>query len=181
MILSLLLPIILNIIPISNNPVRIYAEIKKLNPNCEETFARDLSKYLSVYSSYFGTDPIISVAIAMQESSISNTNRLGWVDQSGKKVRGITDLGVFQIHYRTIRELKRTYPDLDVFRLQHDLEYQTFWHVKLLKKKITICQSKKSSLKISSGEEWSCYHSFTLDKRKIYVKAVNVHLTKLLM
>jgi hypothetical protein len=158
----------------------IYCNILKLKPNVNLKFAKDLSNSIYKYSKMFGTDPIISVAIAMQESSFENKNRMGSViTKAGYVVNGATDLGVFQLHVNTISNLQNEGHDLDVQRLKNDVDYQAYWHAKILKKKIATCKSQRERLQVKSGDEWSCYHSFTLDKRNIYLNSVNTHLNKL--
>lgn len=140
-----------------------------------KTFAAELAGYITKYSKQFKTDPRISVAIAMQETAFANINREGSVYTKDKQlVRGITDVGVFQIHVATI-----AYMGIDIERLKNDVEYQTYWHVKILAEKIKICKQKRQKLEVESGDEWSCYHSFTLDKRMEYVEDVGAHLAKL--
>lgn len=135
--------------------------------------------YITRYSKKFGFDPNISVAIAMQESSLENKNRIGTILKDGKFVNGITDVGVFQIHIRTLANLNKEGYAIDTKRLENDVEYQTYWHAFILKNKIKTCKNERSKLKVSVGSEWSCYHSFTLEQRKVYLKDVSRHLVKL--
>lgn len=158
----------------------IYCDILKLKPSVDREFARQLSDSIHRYSSIFGTDPKVSVAIAMQESSFSNIDRMGTVlTKQGKFVKGATDLGVFQIHINTISNLKNEGHDVDVERLKVDVDYQAYWHTKILKSKILTCRIKRRSLNVAPGEEWSCYHSFTPAKRSVYVRDVGNHLSKI--
>lgn len=154
---------------------QIFAEITKLNPKVDKTFARNLAKYIAKYSRIFKTDPKISVAIAMQETAFANRNREGSVlTDDGAIVHGITDVGVFQIHIETI-----AYLGIDTERLKRDVEYQTFWHTKILAEKIKVCTKQREKLEVEVGQEWSCYHSFTKTKREIYVGYVGPYLAKL--
>lgn len=158
----------------------IYCEILTLQPSIDKKFAKDLSNSISKYSKAFGTDPTISVAIAMQESTLKNKNRMGSVaTKDGRVVYGVTDVGVFQIHIHTIANIKEEGLDIDVIRLQNDVDYQTYWHTKILKKKIVTCRSQREKLNVELGNEWSCYHSFTPSQRRIYLRDVSVHLAKL--
>lgn len=153
----------------------ILAEILKLNPKVDKAFAIKLSRYIARYSKMFKTDPRLSVAIAMQETAFSNKNRVGSVITSnGRIVHGITDVGVFQIHVATI-----AYLGINTERLKVDVDYQTYWHTKILAEKIKICTQQRAKLKVSQGSEWACYHSFTLAKRDVYIEDVGVHLAKL--
>lgn len=162
-----------------NNP--IYCKIVKLKPAIDKDFALKLSNSIYKYSKVFGTDPTVSVAIAMQESGFENINRMGsLVTKKGDIVYGVTDVGVFQLHVHTIANLKNAGQDIDVERLETDVDYQAFWHTKILKSKIATCENEHEKLGVGEGSEWSCYHSFTPAKRKIYLKDVNVHLAKLI-
>ena len=158
---------------VRNNPV--LQEILKLNPKVDHAFALKLSQYILKYSREFKTDPKVSVAIAMQESSLENKNREGYVmADDGRVVHGITDVGVFQIHVATIANLH-----IDFERLKTDVDYQTYWHTKILAEKIKICRAKAEELEVKSGKEWGCYHSFNAVPRAEYVADVGVHLAKL--
>lgn len=155
------------------NPV--FCKIKALNPKVDSAFAQKLSTIIVKNAQTFGLDPMHSVAIAMQESAFANVNRMGAVmTKDGKLVRGVTDVGVFQIHVATI-----AYLGIDMQRLMTDLDYQGYWHAKILSEKIKVCSSKRSKLAVTLGNEWSCYHSFTPSKRKVYLKDVGVHLAKI--
>lgn len=154
-------------------------KILKLRPKIDKQFAVSLSFYIAKYAKQFEFDPAISVAIAMQESSLSNKNRMGTVLKDGKFVRGITDVGVFQIHVDTMADLNNTGNRIDYQRLLADIGYQTYWHAKILSAKIKTCKAKRATLKVSAGNEWSCYHSFTYTKRKTYLKDVSRHIVKL--
>jgi len=149
----------------------IYCQMVKLKPSINRTFAMELSNYIYKYSRKYGTDPMISVAIAMQESSLTNIDRKGALieTKSGKLVKGVTDVGVFQIHVGTIQNYKKQLGwNIDLQRLRTDVEYQTVWHIKILKRKIRICSRYKyrKRYSIEKGNEWSCYHSFTTWERK---------------
>jgi hypothetical protein len=115
----------------------------------------------------------------MQESSLENKNRAGYILKDGELVFGTTDVGVFQIHIHTLANLKAEGQDIDVVRLNTDVEYQTYWHAKILKSKIQTCKSKRVKLNVTKGSEWSCYHSFTLAERKIYLNDVGLHLSRI--
>src|SRR6185436_10744324 len=137
--------------------------------------ATQLSNSISKYSRMFGTNPMFSVAIAMQETAFVNKNRFGSIlTKSGRLIRGITDVGVFQLHIATI-----AYLGIDSKRLQNDIDYQTYWHIKILAQKIKVCTNQRTKLKVQIGNEWSCYHSFTPSKRNIYLEDVGIHLPKL--
>lgn len=157
----------------------VYCNILKLKPSMNQTVARELSNYIAKYSKQFGTDPKISIAIAMQESSLINRDREGSVLlKDGSIVQGVTDVGMFQLHIHTIENMRKSGWDIDFNRLRTDIEYQTYCHIRLLKAKIKVCQNKKE-LGVPPGEEWSCYHSYTPKLRQVYVQFVSAHLAKL--
>jgi hypothetical protein len=148
----------------------------KLNPKTNPEFAGKLSSYIMKYSKQFGTDWRHSVAIAMQESAFENKNRYGTVmTKKGRLISGVTDVGVFQIHVRTIAAF-----GINPSRLERDVEYQTYWHTKILAQKVKTCSKNRKSMEVKSGNEWSCYHSFTYEKRQVYLADVTTHLSKIL-
>lgn len=158
----------------------IYCNIVKLRPSINRTFAMELANYIYKYSQQFGTSAAHSVAIAMQESSLINQDRLGAVlSKTGKVVHGVTDVGVFQLHIDTIDNMRQKGWDIDFDRLRSDVEYQTYWHVRLLKEKITVCTKNRISLAVPEGEEWSCYHSYTPKHRTNYAALVSRHLGRI--
>lgn len=157
----------------------MFCKILKLKPTINKEFAANLSSYISKYAKEFGTDPSVSVAIAMQESSLNNVNRMGFVLKDGRLVRGITDVGVFQIHIKTLANLNAEGYNIDLTRLENDVEYQTYLHASILKTKIKTCKAARVRLQVNKGTEWSCYHSFTLEKRKLYFRDVSRYLVKL--
>lgn len=160
----------------------IYCQILKVNSRVDKGFALKLSDYISKYSLSFGTNPMISVAIAMKESSIRNQHKMGLIlSNDNKEIEGITDFGVFQIHMRTIKDVReRLGWHIDTARLKNDVEYQTYWHTRILKMKIKTCSkpSVKVRRKIKDGNEWTCYHSGTLSKRLTYLKEASPYLKK---
>lgn len=177
MILVLLVPSLAlpKELPPAKKPNPIFNKILKLRPTINKGFAMELSGYIAKYSKQFKTDPMLSVAIAMQESSLENKNREGAVmTEDGTIVRGITDVGVFQIHIATIAN-----EGIDADRLKTDVDYQTYWHTKILAEKIKTCTAQRTKLQVKAGNEWSCYHSFTYSKRSVYVQDVGVHLAKI--
>lgn len=148
-----------------NHP--IFCRIVNLKPTIDKEFAMTLSNLIHKYSNKYGTDPLITVAIAMQESSLRNVNRYGTVYKSGKYIKGITDVGIYQFHVNTIRN-----EGLNADKLAEDLDYATEQHVKLLKKKMKLCRW----LDIPLEESWSCYHSATEKHRLKYVNLVKRYL-----
>lgn len=154
---------------------KLYCTIMDLQPSADPAWAMRLSNYIYKYSKQYGTDPYRSIAIAMQESGLKNINRKeavliedsicdaeGACVDSYRSVEGLTDIGVFQFHVKTIMNDS----SFDLVRLRTDLEYATKRHVKFLKEKMEACSHLKD-------ESWSCYHSVTPKYRKQYVKHVN--------
>jgi len=142
----------------------IYCHIIELRPNINKTFAMKLSNKLYKYSQKYETDPHISVAIAMQESSLRNINRRATVLVKDKNnytlIKGYSDIGIFQFHVLTAKNYK-----MDIVRLVNDLDYAVDRHVWLLKRKMQYC-------KHLGDESWTCYHSATPIHRKVYKKHV---------
>lgn len=152
----------------------IYCNIIKVKPTVNKTLAMELSNHIYKYSKEYDTNPIISVAIAMQESSLRNIDRKGKIlNKQGRVVTGISDIGIFQIHIETAKN-----NSIDMIRLRTDLEYQVMWHVKILAQKIRVCKNKRAELGIEVGYEWSCYHSYTLKRRLRYKEDVSNWLRK---
>ena len=154
---------------LERNP--IYAHLKVLRPSMPHKYALRMSNLLYKYSRRYGTDPHLSVALGMTETSLRQINRKETVavkNEAGYTVykKAVTDIGVWQLHVRTIA-LQGLDPEL----LQHDLEYQVKEHIKLLAKKIKLCSKKRIAKRwnIPRHEAYSCYHSVTPKFRKLYV------------
>lgn len=153
----------------------IYCRIRELKPNVNNEFAWNLSNYLYHYSKRMNTDALISVAIGMQESRLTNINRYTTIFKDGKKFKGVSDIGVFQISVATAISY-----NVDVQRLLNDIEYQVFVHVFILKQKERVCSSVRyrTLFNVSYGDEWSCYHSFNKHIREPYKELVTRFLAK---
>ena len=154
---------------------KIYCKIVKLNPSIDTEFAFELSNLLYKKAKEYGTDPMVSVAIAMQESSLRNINRTtqGYLekdcDSTHQKsamcvVPVVTDIGIFQIHVYTAKNY-----GFNMESLMTDIEYQVDSHLKILKQKLKNCRHL-------GKEAWSCYHSTTPKYRLKYVKDVSRYL-----
>lgn len=154
------------------NRHKIYCKIVELNPSIDTELAFRLSNILYVKSKQYGTDPMISVAISAQESSLRNINRtVQGVPEWCAKQKSycptqtiITDVGFFQLHVGTIKNYGFNLP-----RLMTDIEYQIDCHLIILKKKIKNCA-------FLGDEAWSCYHSTTPKHRLKYVKDVSRYI-----
>lgn len=158
----------------------VFCDIVKLKPSVDKAFAKLLARSITRYSKKFGTNPKYSVAIAMQESTFTNVDRPGTVlTKTNVFMKGATDLGVFQLHILTLGELIDQGHKVDVKKLRTDVDYQTYWHTKILKRKIRICTAQREKLGVEEGDEWSCYHSFTPKQRQTYVRFVTPYLFKI--
>ena len=150
----------------------IYCKIVEINPSIDRGFAMELSNIIYRAAILYKIDPMISVAIAAQESGIRNTHRTGvgippwcmYAQNDCGIVTSITDIGIFQIHVNTAKSYK-----LSMFRLFNDIEYQVHSHMKILKQKLKLCAHL-------GDEAYSCYHSKTPKYRKAYVKLIRKYL-----
>jgi hypothetical protein len=139
----------------------IFCAMKELNPSINVKWGFQLSNYIHKYSKIYKIDPYISVAIAMQESGLRPINRYQSIlikDAEDKfvKIKGISDIGVWQLHVDTVDNYK-----LCAERLLTDLKYATKSHFLILSRKIKNCRHLKD-------EAWSCYHSITERHRAVY-------------
>lgn len=150
----------------------IYCHIKSLKPKMKNKRVMKISNLFHKYSRVHKiSNPILSVAIAMQETNfrpeksrkqdiiVFNKEMTDW-----KVIRGYTDICMFQFHVGTIVKEK-----MDPIKLKIDLEHCIEQHFKLLKKKLRICKHLKE-------EAWTCYHSRTLKLRKRYKEDVEKYL-----
>ena len=151
----------------------MYCQILKWRPNIDKKWAMKFSDLLFRYGKKYDMDPWRSLAIAMQESSLRNIHRKhtiivfhttcvkGKCHKTYHLVRGYSDLSIFQFHINTALAY-----DMDILRLDSDLDYAVSQHFKLLKLKEARCEELGSVA-------WSCYHSVTPTKRHLYAKLVN--------
>ena len=155
---------------------RVYCAIKHLKPSMDASFAMDLSNKIYFEAKKQKFDPIISVAIAMAESSLTvgkERKQKVIVEINGeyKIIKGVTDKSIFQFHAGTIESY-----NLDLNRIYLDLDYVIWVHFHIMKKKLKVCSSKK---RIKGVPEWTCYHSYTVERRREYYRSVNKHLKKI--
>lgn len=152
----------------------IYCAIMSIHPKVEHSWAMILSNYIHKYSRKYTTDPLRTVAIIAQESMFRNVHRKHTVlelveecDEAGecieylRKVRGYTDIGLYQFHAATIEAY-----GMDALRLRDDIEYATERHCFLLSVKLRECADLGDSA-------WTCYHSRTPLYREKYERMVN--------
>lgn len=148
--------------------LKIYNLMNKKDFKLSKKYTILFKKYAKIYN----IDINISIAIAKQESGLNhNIHRykkgLIFIKkcdnlkcyETTEKVKIYTDIGLFQIHYKTIE-----YYNLDPIKLKNNLEYMFESHFKILKDKIKICKGEKS---------WSCYHSFNKKQKNIYYNLVS--------
>lgn len=161
----------------ANHP--IYCRILKLNPRVNKDFAFRLSNIIHKEASKYNIDPMLSLAILMQENSFNEVNTFRVEEHIDRhcdekncyevitKKKKAIDLGIAQINVRTALHY-----GLDINRLfDHDLEYAIQGHFRILSDKIRSCSHL-------GPEAWTCYHSATEDKRNIYLNLVERFLPK---
>lgn len=165
----------------------IYCHIKKVKPKMNNKKAMRLSNLMYKYArKYKIKNPILSVAIAMQETRLRNINRVQTVivfeevcireidsrywkpylscKEVPKFVVGYSDISIFQFHALTIRRY-----GLDAVKLKNNLEYAVDKHFMIMKDKLKLC-------KYLGNEAWTCYHSRTPKLRKRYKEDVERYL-----
>lgn len=152
---------------------KIYCKIKSLRPNIDKEWAMKFSNIIYVKAKKYGQDPMRSIAIAMQESSLRQINRKqkiivmkeickdGVCSHEYETVTGLTDLSIWQFHIDTAAAY-----DMDFGRLQEDLEYATDFHFRLMRDKVKRCDDL-------GDDAWTCYHSRTEELRTHYKKLVD--------
>lgn len=158
-----------------NHP--IYCKIVSLKPKIDRDWAFKLSNVIHAEAKRHGMDPMLSVAIMMQESSLDPVNTFHteehidrYCDEKGcyevvTKKRRVIDMGVAQINVNTARAY-----GFDLERLfSFDLEYTIKCHFIILRDKIRMCSHL-------GDEAWTCYHSATEEHRLRYKDLVGRYL-----
>ena len=153
---------------------KIYCKIVQLQPDIDKSFVMELSNQISRKSRSYGIDPMISLAILNQESSLKNINTFSVTkkiskncdDKSCSKLiteeHEVVDMTIAQINIKTALDL-----NLDIKRLFNlDLDYALDCHYKILSLKLKLCENL-------GNEAWSCYHSTTPKYREKYVQMVS--------
>lgn len=131
---------------VSERAKKLCARVLELQPAADPRWACSFAETLDVAAARHGMDPWISIAIAMQESSL----RPGVVGPTG-------DMGVFQFHPATAKRVGINLKKLDAGA------YSVEQHLLLLKSKLRMCPGKRG---------WSCYHSVTPHLRAKYEQSV---------
>lgn len=158
-----------------NNP--IYCRILKLNPHIDKSRAFWLSNEIHREAKAVGIDPMISVAILMQENAFKSENTFHveiktekFCDEKGCYERTIenkkvADMGIAQINIGTAMAYKLDYERL--FNL--DTEYAIKCHFIILSDKMKMCAHL-------GKDAWTCYHSTTEHHRQRYKELVSRYL-----
>lgn len=139
------------------NKHKVYCHIVRISPRTPN--AMELSNTISRLGKKFGVNPHLIVAIAMQESSLRNVNRVsGVIDASGCRLV-VTDYGMLQVNVNSIKHYK-LHGDL----LSWNREYQLYAGVLIL------------ADKIKTFGHWSAYHSMTPKHNQKYRQLVGRYL-----
>jgi hypothetical protein len=135
----------------SYKPVqRIEAAIVTLQPSVDTQIAKQLARSIYYWCGRYGLDPITTVALGFQESSLTPG-----------RVSGTGDIGVFQLSPRTIKAY-----NLDAVRLNYDLDYSVYAFAYVMDDKLRVCGSRKAV---------GCFHSFTPELRESYQALILKH------
>jgi len=156
---------------------KIYCKILKLKPKVDKTWAMEFSNKLVAGAKRSNINPSISLAILMQESSLTNVNTFKKDEHVEKKcteksctkiitqVNKVVDLSIAQININTAIHYKCDIEKLFFFDEDEALEC----HFRVLKDKIKMCNHL-------GDLDWSCYHSTTEIHRIKYVDLVSRYL-----
>lgn len=149
---------------------KVYQTLVKNRPDMDRLTLQRIANLFHKYAHKYGQDPVISVAIGMQETGLRQINRKKNVivfDPSGltwRIERGVTDVCMFQFHVDTIVD-----QGIDPLMLKNNIAYCVEQHFRLMKIKRNICSDL--------GEDsWTCYHSRTPKHREVYKKLVARHI-----
>lgn len=151
----------------------IYCKIKTLRPTMNPKEAMDLSNIISTQARKYNGNPLLAVAIGMQETGLIKRHRTQKIiqfyqecDESNNEcieawrvIKGVTDVCMFQFHVDTILS-----HNINPIKLKNDINYCISWHFRLMNEKKRLCKHL--------DQPWSCYHSNTEKYRKQYIKDV---------
>lgn len=144
----------------------VYCKLIEFQPTVDRLTLNRIAKLIRKYAEKHGQDPLLSVAIGMQETGLRQINRTKNVivfNPDGitwRVERGVTDVCMFQFHVDTIVD-----QGIDPIKLRDNLEYCVEQHFRLLKMKRKLCSDL--------GEDsWTCYHSRNPKLRETYKKLV---------
>jgi hypothetical protein len=144
-VLDLFLPIVLAFSDPDSSPRArdLCQKVMDLQPAADPRWACAFADRLDRYATRHDMDPYLSLAIAMQESSLQPDA----IGPTG-------DLGVFQFHPATMRS-----HGIERAKLDRGGSYSVEQHLLLLKSKMAMCRDRMG---------WSCYHSVTPSLRRTY-------------
>lgn len=146
------------------NPV--YCTLAKNRPDMDRLTLQRIATLFNQFAHKYGQDPVISVAIGMQETGLKQINRKKNIivfNPNGitwKVERGVTDVCMFQFHVDTIVD-----QGIDPIMLKNDVAYCVEQHFRLMKIKRGMCSNL-------GDDSWTCYHSKTPKYREVYKKLV---------
>lgn len=162
LVLGLLLFVCSNAMAYDN----VYAKLEQYRPDMDRLTLSRIAQAFSKYAKKHGQDPVLSVAIGMQETGLRQVNRTKNVivfnpdGISWRVERGITDVCMFQFHVDTIVD-----QGMDPIKLKDNLDYCVEQHFRLMKIKRTLCSDL-------GDDSWTCYHSRNPKLRQVYKKLV---------
>ena len=154
---------------------KIYCKIIDLRPNINKKEAMLISNQIYKQAKKYKSNPILSIAIAMQETGIRQKSKSHSFIKFYKKChgnscfedwyveKGISDVCMFQIHTNTILHY-----NIDPVKLKNNLSYCVEWHFKIMKIKKRECKHL--------AKPWGCYHSKSKILRNQYIKLVERYL-----
>lgn len=144
----------------------VYAKLEQHRPDVDRLTLTRIAQTFSKYAKKYEQDPVLSVAIGMQETGLRQVNKTKNIivfNPDGitwRVERGVTDVCMFQFHVDTIVD-----KGIDPIKLKDNLDYCVEQHFKLMKLKRTLCSDL--------GEDsWTCYHSKNQKLREVYKKLV---------
>lgn len=144
----------------------IYCKLVQYRPDMDRLTLTRIAKVIRKYAEKHGQDPVLSVAIGMQETGLRQVNRptniivfnpdgITW-----RIEKGVTDVCMFQFHVDTIVDM-----GIDPIKLRDNLDYCVEQHFRLMKIKRNLCSDL--------GEDsWTCYHSKKQTLRENYKRLV---------
>lgn len=146
---------------------RVFNKIIKLKPKMDRVVAQNLADQISKYSKEFKVDPILVVAIAMQESGLDPLNHRTVVglNSQGEMSELVTDVGIMQVNLNSIKPYK-----LSGYMLMNFPDYALWAGIKILSHKLKDC-------KVKYGDTaFGCYNSSTEQYHTEYVTLVRRYL-----
>lgn len=145
---------------------KVYCTLAKNRPDMDRLTLQRIANLFHKFAEKYDQDPVISVAIGMQETGLKQIDRkkniivfspdgLSW-----KIERGVTDVCMFQFHVDTIVD-----QGIDPLMLKNNISYCIEQHFRLMRIKRNLCSDL-------GDDSWTCYHSKTPKHRQEYKKLV---------